>query len=281
MHEDVEPATRVPREVVLWQLNCHNISMLDFQSVRAPLAVVLGGVLGACAGLPTAREANVSFSTVESQWPASTVCLNSATPTGIAKEVLIGSTRTVVIAGGPSPISDEAWASFSPGLGNQKNSDRHLLFARSCYARSPSRSASCVGDDCREIVTLGGYSWVALSKIDAADCLPSSSACSGTTPRPGGLLVVVTQKCHELIFEGTAFMLRGPNGERAVMHATPDGRPTTDVTLPAGWTLTMETLASPLVVRPFGGGDRCFYNIIRDHRQQSYHQLSFAGATYP
>ena len=130
-------------------------------------------------------------------------------------------------------------------------------------------------------MTLGGHTWVALSKIEAADCVPSASACDGTTPRPGGLLVVVTQKCHELIFEGTVFMLRGPSGERAVMHATADGRPTTDVMLPTGWTLTTETLASPLVVRPFGGGDRCFYNILRDHRQQSYHQIAFAGATYP
>ncbi len=246
-------------------------------SITALLALALGG----CAALPTAREANVSFSTVESPWSATTACLNSPTPTGIAKEVLIGASRTVVIAGGPSPISDEAWASFSPGLGNQKNSDRHLLFARSCYARSPSRPASCVGEDCREIVSLGGHTWVALSKIRAADCLPSTAACNGTTPLPGGLLVVVTEKCHELTFEGSVFMLRGPDGQRAVMHATPNGTPTTDVTLPPGWTLTTEVLAAPLVVHPFGGGDRCFYNILRDHRQQSYHQIGFSGATYP
>jgi hypothetical protein len=255
--------------------------MLFRRSAAISSVVMLAVLLGACVGLPTARDANVSFSTVESPWPAATACLNSPTPSGIAKEVLVGPTRTVVIAGGASPISDEAWASFSPGFGNQKNSDRHLLFARSCYARSPSRPASCVGDECREIVHLGGYTWVELARIEAADCLPSASACDGTTPRPGALLAVVTQKCHELVFEGTVFMLRGPGGARAVMHATADGRPTTDVTLPAGWTLTTEALASPLVVRPFGGGDRCFYTILRDHRQQSYHQIAFAEATYP
>ena len=244
-------------------------------------AFLLAVLLGGCARLPTTRAANVSFLTVESSWPAGAACLNSPTPSGIAKEVLVGFTRTVIIAGGASPISDEAWASFSPGFGNQKNSDRHLLFARSCYARSPSRPASCVGDGCRESVNLGGHTWVELARIEAADCLPSASACDATTPRPGGLLAVVTQKCHELTFEGTVFMLRGPGGERAVMHATADGRPTTEVTLPAGWALTTEDLASPLVVRPFGGGDRCFYTILRDHRQQSYHQIAFAAASYP
>ena len=244
-------------------------------------AIVLAVLLGGCARLPTAREANVSFSTVESSWPASTPCLNSPTPSGSAKEVLVGSTRTVIIAGGASPISDEAWTSFSPGFGNQKNSDRHLLFARSCYARSPSRSTSCVGDGCREIVDLGGYTWVELATIEAADCLPSAGACDGTTPRPGGLLAVVIRKCHELVFEGTVFMLRGPSGERAVMHATADGQPTTELTLPEGWTLTIEELTSPLVVHPFGGGDSCFYTILRDHRQQSYHQIAFAAESYP
>jgi hypothetical protein len=251
------------------------------RSPHISAAVVLAVLLGGCAELPTAREADVSFPTVESSWPAGTVCLNSPTPSGIAKEVLVGSTRTVIIAGGAAPISNEAWASFSPGFGNQKNSDRHLLFSRSCYARSPSRPASCVADGCREIVDLGGHTWVELARIEAADCLPFASSCDGTTPRPGALLAVVIQKCHELIFEGTVLMLRGPGGERAVMHATADGRPTTEVTLPAGWTLTTEALASPLVVHPFGGGDDCSYTILRDHRQQSYHQIAFAAATYP
>lgn len=247
----------------------------------ALLSVMLTVMLGGCVRLPTTRDAHISFPTLESSWPSGFTCLNAPTPTGIAKEVLVGSMRTVVIAGGPSPISDEDWATFSPGLGNLKNSDRHVLFKRSCFARSPSRPASCSGDDCRELVELAGHTWVALSAIRAADCLPTAAACDGAAPRPGGLLVVVTEKCHELVFEGTGFMLRGPNGERAVMHATADGHPTTEVTLPEGWTLSKETLESPLVVHPFGGGDRCFYNVIRDHRQQSYHQISFAGSTYP
>jgi hypothetical protein len=250
-------------------------------AVRGGVTLSLALMLVCCVRLPTARDARVSFATDESVWRAQDGCLNKAAPTGFAKEVLMGSTRTVVIAGGPLPISDEDWTGFWPGPGNRKNSDRHLLFTRSCFARSPNRPAGCRGDDCREVVELRGHTWVALSRIEAADCLPTPAACDGTKAQPGSLLVVVTEKCHELVFEGPVFMLHGPRGERAVMHATADGHPTTNVTLPQGWTLTTETLPSPLVVHPFGGGDRCFYNIIRDHLEQSYHQLSFAGPTYP
>ncbi len=243
------------------------------------LAVVLVVPLG-CAAIPSAADAKISYETVESSWPAQTVCLNKTGVT-VAKEVLNGSLKTVVIAGGPSPISDDAWPKYTPGLGNTKNSDRHLLFTKSCFSRSPSKSADCQGDACSDVITMDGYSWIGLSKIEAADCVPSASACDGTTAKPGGLLFVVTRKCHELVFENEAFFLSGPNGERAVMHATADGNPTVDVRLPAGWKLEKQPLATPLVVHPFGGGNECLYNVIRDHKLQSYHQLAYAGPRYP
>ena len=236
---------------------------------------------GGCISIPTSAEAKLSYSTEVSPWPAAPTCLNPSVMTGIAKEVLNGSRREVVIAGGANPISDEKWASYTPSLGNQKNSDRHTLFTTSCFSRSPGKPADCTGDGCRDIIDMDGYTWVGLSKIDAADCVPGPSNCSSTAAKAGGLLVVVTEKCHELVFEGEVIFLRGPNGEKAIMHATADGNPTTDVPLPAGWTLSKETLAAPLTVHPFGGGSACFYNIIRDSKQQSYHQLTYAAPQYP
>ena len=64
------------------------------------------------------------------------------------------------------------------------------------------------------------------------------------------------------------------------MHATANGTVNENITLPAGWTLKKEVLATPLVLRPFGG-DACFYNIIRDHTLQSYHQFNYAKPQYP
>ena len=234
----------------------------------------------ACFSIPTAKEAGVSYATIPTPWPDDVDCLNGDNP-GVAKEVLMGSTRTVVVAGGDHAISDDAWRTYSPSFGNQKNSDRHLLFGPSCFARSPRAGADCVGDDCRTIVELDGYTWVALSQIDAVDCIPAGGGCDPGKVQPGQLAFVVTEKCHELHFSGDAIFLNGPDGERAIMHATSDGNPTTDVDLPDGWTLTREALDGDLVVRPFGGGDDCFYNIIRDEKAQSYHQIAYAGARYP
>jgi len=242
---------------------------------------LIASTIGCGPSIHPAREAGISYSTVPSTWPANPTCLNPKTPNGFAKEVLMSSVLTVVVGGGPNPISDADWATYSPSFGNVKNSDRHLLFSSSCFARSPGTPASCEGEACKRIVELDGHTWIGLSKIEAADCVPDANHCDGMAAKPGGLLFVVTRKCHELVFNGTVRILRGPKGEKAVMHSTPNGIVETNVTLPSGWTLTEEALTEPLVVHPFGGGDECLYNIIRDHKQQGYHQIGFAGSTYP
>lgn len=246
---------------------------------RALLLGLLG--LGGCSDIPTAAEAGISFPTTPVGWPEGVECLNDQNP-GFAKEVLIGRTRTIVVAGGDDPISDADWQEFRPGIGNQKNADRNLLFGSSCFARSPYESADCVGDACRSVVELKGHTWIELSAIEAMDCIPAGTEdCGVEGVPPGALSVTVTRKCHELVFTGEAWFLVGPAGELAVMHATEAAQPTDDVTLPSGWSLERRDLDEPLVLHPFGVGDDCFYNIIRDHRVQAYHQIGFAGETYP
>ena len=193
----------------------------------------------------------------------------------------MASTRTVVGAGGPRPISEEGWESFSGGMLNRKSSDRHAMFTRSCFVRSPDVPADCTGEKCARIVEIGANTWVELSRVEAADCIPAGGRCDPAKVRGGQLAVVVTRKCHEMVFEGRVFMLRGPQQEEAVMHATSDGRPTADVSLPEGWRISEEPLTQPLVLRPFGGGDACYYNILHDARAQSYHQIRYARGEYP
>ncbi len=235
--------------------------------------------MSSCLSIPTSADAKVSYAAVESPWPAMPVCLNRE-GVAVAKEVLYGKTRTVVIASGSNAIPDEKWASYTPSLGNQKNSDRFLLFKRSCFSRSPGKPASCEGEACRDTIEMDGYTWIGLSKIEAADCI-GAGGCSSMGANPGALFVVVTRKCHELVFENEGWFLDGPNGERAIMHATANGTVNENITLPAGWTLKKEALVTPLVLRPFGGDDECFYNIIRDHALQSYHQFKYAKPQYP
>ena len=240
------------------------------------LALLIG-----CVSIPSIEASGVSYPTTPVAWPETIACLNDETP-GLAKEVLVGSTRTVVVAGGEDPISDEAWEAFSPGLGNVKNQNRNLLFGDSCFWRSPASPASCEGDACRSQVEIKGYTWVELSEVVAMDCIPAGTAGCGSQGAPeGALTIVVTRKCHEVVFEGEAWILSGPSGERAIMHATEADEPTGDVSLPDGWTLAQTTLAVPLVLHPFGAEGDCYYNILRDHRVQAYHQFEYSGASFP
>jgi hypothetical protein len=54
--------------------------------------------------------------------------------------------------------------------------------------------------------------------------------------------------------------------------------PTTDVALPAGWTIRKVELAEPLVIAPSQGG---YYNVVGDCLGQGYHQYIFAQPVYP
>jgi hypothetical protein len=237
--------------------------------------------LAACVSIPGIEASGVSYPTTPIAWPDAPECLNEQTP-GLAKEVLVGATRTVVVAGGDDPISDEAWGDFSPGLGNRKNQDRNLLFEESCFSRSPAAPASCEGEACRSQIEIGGYTWIELSEIVAIDCIPADTPSCGAQGVPeGALTITVTRKCHELVFEGDVWFLNGPSGERAIMHATEAAEPSGDVSLPDGWVLASATLGEPLVLHPFGAEGDCYYNILRDHRVQAYHQFAYAEASFP
>lgn len=247
--------------------------------MRAPLpSIALTLTLAGCGGAPMMPgPSDVTYPATPIAWPAEVECGEKP---AIAKEVMVPRTRSVVVAAGADPISDAEWVDYSPSLLRVKNSTRHLLFSDSCFWRSPGTPADCAGESCRTITEFDGHTWMDMSQIIGMSCVGGDD-CDPQAVAPGDLAVVVTAKCHRITFTGEAFLLRGPGGEQAVMHATPDGQPTTDVPLPPGWTLTREALPEPLVLLPFGAGDDCYYNIIRDARGQSYHQFGYAGPTWP
>lgn len=98
---------------------------------------------------------------------------------------------------------------------------------------------------------------------------------------PGAIDVKVISKCHHVIFEDEIYELADPAGNRYVMHATDTGTPDLNASIPAGWTLARVELDEPLEIMPFGGGDNCFHNVLRDNLGQGYHQYVFARESYP
>jgi hypothetical protein len=139
-----------------------------------------------------------------------------------------------------------------------------------------------VGAACFTIDELLGYTWLKLTTVVGNSCFPDTAGCSGDQVKAGYVSINTIAKCHRLVYPGpTIYELADGKGNRYVMHATATGKPDLTATLPAGWTLTARDISEPLTLLPFGGGDSCYYNVIRDNLVQSYHQVAFSGVQYP
>lgn len=231
---------------------------------------------------PTSVEAGISFQTIQSSIPENSGCLNEAGEAGLAKELINMGEGLVVVGKGDNAMPDDVWVDYSPKMPWQKNIDRHTMFSDSCFYRSPNAPAGCQGDECQIDLEVDGYSWVELSIINAQDCLPNAdSGCTALAVEPGAIDIKVISKCHQIIFEDEIYELVDPVGNHYVMHATDTGTPDLNAAIPDGWTLSKVTLDEPLEILPFGGGDACYHNVLRDNLGQGYHQYIFAEETYP
>lgn len=232
--------------------------------------------------LPTIADAGVRFATIPSDGPADGSCLVEDSGGDVARE-LINMQRMLVVAGvGESAMPLDEWAGFEPDLPWLKNLNRNLMYDEDCFYRSPDAPASCSGADCGILQDVAGYTWTELSAVVARDCIASADAgCEGAAPAPGALTLTVTRKCHRIVFDAEIYDLSDPSGNRYVMHANATGAPDLSAALPEGWTLERRDLDAPLVVMPFGGGENCYHNILRDDLGQGYHQYVFAGERFP
>jgi hypothetical protein len=229
------------------------------------------------------KPLEISYATVQTAMPADALCAGGRSEsTGIAKEILNLETDVIYVAGGSNPMPDAVWQEARFSLPLLKNSTRNLLFNGSCFFRSPGASADCAGDECFTMSEIDGYSWLALTTIEGQSCFPDPSGCSGDTVQPGFVSVNTIAKCHRIVYDGPViYELSDGQGNRYVMHASATGTPDLTPSLPEGWTLTEREISEPLVLLPFGGGEDCYYNIVRDNLVQSYHQIAYSGPVYP
>ena len=230
------------------------------------------------------KPLTIQYATIQSSMPQGAACIggDQGNP-GIAKEFINLETDDIYVAAGPNAIPDDVWENLSLRLPLLKNSTRNLLFDGSCFYRSPDVPADCEGEACMTVESIVGYSWLKLTSIAGTSCYPDASGCSGTDVQPGFVSINTIAKCHRIVYEGPIiYELADEAGNRFVMHATADGIPNlSGPELPRDWTLTERIIEEPLVLMPFGGGDECYYNIIRDNLVQSYHQFAYAGELYP
>ncbi|MEM7659902.1 MAG: hypothetical protein AAF399_27560 [Bacteroidota bacterium] len=241
------------------------------------LIVAIGICFPTCASIDLIEETGVSFETIPSAVP--TPAENDWEELADAKEILNIRELLVFVDRGENPISSEDWENFSPTLPWAKNINRNLLFSKTFFYRSPGVAADC--EFCEVIIDYKGYTWAKLATIVGLSFIPDETDAS--VPEPGHLVVQTIEKCQLVYWEAgeTAYCLFDNHGNEYIMHATETGTPTTEVDLPDGWSIRTRVLDEPFILGPFGGGADCFFNIVKDHLGQGYHQYAFSGSVFP
>lgn len=238
------------------------------------LTILITFLFNSC-GLKTAKEAGLHFSTEKSKLPDT---LNWK-KIGFAKELIIQKEMVVIISGGTNPIPLDKWDDFKASFPYTKNIDRHLLFQKTAFYRSPNTDVNCKAEDCIKKREYKNYTWVEMAKPVCVDYVGGKT--DMLKPEKGHLVIKTIQKCQTVMFTDSIFQLTDNKGNFYVMHATETGEPSLDAVLPEGWTLKKVDLKEPLIISPFGGGNDCYFNIIGDNLGQGYHQYIFADSVYP
>ena len=226
-------------------------------------------------GIKTAKEVGLHFSTERSNLPN----ILNWQKIGFAKELINQKEMVVIISGGKNPIPLEKWDEFKPPLPYRKNLDRHLLFQKTAFYRSPNTNVNCKEPDCIKQREYKNYTWVEMAKPICIDYVGGKT--DMLKPEKGHLVIKTIQKCQTVMFTDSIFQLTDNKGNYYVMHATEAEKPDTTVTLPSGWILEKVILKEPLIISPFGGGNECYFNIVGDNLGQGYHQYIFAESVYP
>ncbi len=196
-----------------------------------------------------------------------------------AKELINIKEKLVIISDGKNAIPKEAWDDFKVSLPWQKNIDRHIMFNKTLFLRSPNAPSDCQGEACKTKLDYKGYTWMELAKPLAIDFIPSKT--NMLKPEEGHLVVKVIKKCQVVVFENEIYQMSDGKGNLYVMHATETGTPNLNVVLPEGFTIQKVALKEPLVIIPFGEKEDCYLNIVGDHLGQGYHQYQYANDFYP
>lgn len=247
------------------------ITMKRNISVLAILAIFL---FNSC-GLKTAEQVGLQFSTEKSKLPDTL----DWKEIGFAKELINQKEKIVIISGGTNPLPLDKWDDFKPSYPYQKNIDRHLLFQKTAFYRSPNTDVNCKTPDCIKERKYKKYTWVEMAKPICVDYVGGKT--DMLKPEKEHLVIKTIQKCQTVMFSDSIFQLTDNKGNYYVMHATETGNPDTTISLPSGWTLKKVILNDTLIISPFGGGNECFYNIVGDNLGQGYHQYIFADKLYP
>jgi len=241
------------------------------------LIVFILFVYTACINIAELEDTGLSYSTIESNYPDTTDIVWEEI--GFAKEIINISEQFVFLSRGDNPIPANEWDDFKLTFPWFKNIDRNLMFDKTYFYRSIGRPVDC--EYCEVVIEQKGYTWTKLAEIIGVSYVPKGVVDDG--PGPGHLFIQTINKCQLVYFDAgrTVYDLADNQGNVYIMHATETGNPTAEVELPEGWSISTRVLSEAFILAPFGGGDDCYFNIVRDHLGQGYHQYKYSSLKFP
>lgn len=203
-----------------------------------------------------------------------------------ALEVQDITTSMIYASGGDNPMSYEEFITYSSPVGKWSlNTPRNLQFESNCFFKSPTIPSNCTSDECIEfieIMALNMTTWASLAQSICGGYFPSGDTNIELGPAPAGQVIVTPiSKCQNMTFAaGPQYVLTDQYGNSYIMHAsganTTDGvaEAVSEAQLPEGWSIAQETLDEDYTIYPdMDEEGNCYYTIIRDSSDNSYHMI--------
>jgi len=196
-------------------------------------------------------------------------------------------------ASGDNKMTYDEFITLPTQVGPYKlNTPRNLQFSSSCFFKSPNEPLDCAPGECVNNVAipeLNDTTWGELAQNECSSNYPDSSVAVGLGPTPeGSVLVTVISKCQNMTFTDSNYVLTDEWSNVYIMHAS--GSNTTDsikeaaanAVFPDGWSVESVNLTEPFTIYPKMDEDgSCYYTIIRDSQDNSYHQIGCGGSVQP
>jgi hypothetical protein len=197
-------------------------------------------------------------------------------------------------ASGDNKMTYDEFITYPAQVGPYKlNTPRNLQFSSNCFFKSPNEPIDCAPGECITNVAipeLNNTTWGELALNECSSYYPDSSIEIGLGAAPeGNILVSVISKCQNMTWTSDSiYVLTDEWSNVYIMHASGSNtaesleEAVANVALPEGWSVESVNITEPLTIYPRMVEDgSCYYTIVRDSQDNSYHEVGCGGSVQP
>jgi hypothetical protein len=200
----------------------------------------------------------------------------------------------IYAASGDNKMTYDEFITYPSQVGvYSMNTPRNLQFASNCFFKSPNEALDCAPGECIvnvPIPELNDTTWGEMADNKCASYYPPTSTPVALGPAPNGtVLVSVISKCQNMTWTSdSVYILTDEWDNNYIMHAS--GGNTTELVkaaaanavFPDGWSVKQVNISEPITIYPDMQEDgSCYYKIVRDSQDNSYHEINCGGSVQP